>query len=382
MRIFIISRGYPTPQSPQWGCFEKDQAEALAALGHEVVMLSIDTRFRLAYRKLGITERYINGVHSLDFFYRPSVTYLGYIRRTLSIRLQLLYILKKAIKRFGKPDVLYSHYLFRSVDAVWVGNRKHIPVIGIEHWSKLNSNPMPLNVRWMGEYTYPKLNAIIAVSQPLAQRIQEFFHTKTVHVIHNTYSSDFYYTPNAPDDTFKMVSTGSLLYGKGFDLLIQALHKSSLVKTNWQLSIIGEGEEHTRLQAQIDAAHLQNHIHLLGKRDKPFIADMLRQSSCFILPSRGENFSVAVLEALACGLPIIASITGGIRECIDEKNGLLFEVNDIDGLTRCIEQMAAHYQDYDRQAIADDCQARFSPQVIAQQLTKIFEETIAAYRVK
>ena len=56
MRIFLISRGYPTKREPQWGCFEKDQAEALAKYGHEVVMLSVDTRFRWYWRKIGITR--------------------------------------------------------------------------------------------------------------------------------------------------------------------------------------------------------------------------------------------------------------------------------------------------------------------------------------
>lgn len=380
MRIFIISRGYPTPQSPQWGCFEYDQALALKALGHEVVMLSVDTRFRLKWRKLGVTEHYANGIYGFDCFIRPNATYVGYLRRTISQRLQLQHIYKMAAQRFGQPDIIYSHYLLKSALAVWLGQKHHIPVVGIEHWSALNKHPLSLDVLYMGQYTYPRQNAIIAVAQPLAARIKECFHVSPIHIVNNMYSPLFYYSPMHTDKVFKMVSTGSLFYGKGFDLLIRALNKSSLVKKDWQLNIIGEGKEHTRLQEQIDAVHLQNHIHLLGKQEKPFIADMLRQSSCFILPSRGENFSVAVLEALACGLPVIASITGGIRECIDEKNGLLFEVNDIDGLTRCIEQMAAHYQDYDRQAIADDCQARFSPQVIAKQLTKIFEETIANYK--
>ena len=59
MRIFWIARGYPSQKDPQWGCFEKDQAEALRKAGHEVVVLSVDTRFRWYYRPLGITHRLV-----------------------------------------------------------------------------------------------------------------------------------------------------------------------------------------------------------------------------------------------------------------------------------------------------------------------------------
>ena len=54
MFILLISRGVPTKRDPQWGCFERDQANALRALGHKVVVVSVDTRFRLFYRKFGI----------------------------------------------------------------------------------------------------------------------------------------------------------------------------------------------------------------------------------------------------------------------------------------------------------------------------------------
>ena len=107
---------------------------------------------------------------------------------------------------------------------------------------------------------------------------------------------------------------------------------------------------------------------------------ILQHSDIFILPSRGENFSVAVLEALACGMPVIASICGGIRECIDSKNGLLFPVNDTYALAKSIQKMVKDINKYDRKAIAEDCQARFSSEVIAKQLIQIFEDTIKKHK--
>ena len=55
MYILLISRGIPSVKDPQWGCFEFDQAKALKKLGHKVVVISVDVRFRFYYRKIGIT---------------------------------------------------------------------------------------------------------------------------------------------------------------------------------------------------------------------------------------------------------------------------------------------------------------------------------------
>ena len=81
-------------------------------------------------------------------------------------------------------------------------------------------------------------------------------------------------------------------------------------------------------------------------------------------------------EAMACGLPVIATPCGGPEEFVNEKNGLLVPVDDVKALAAAIQHMYEHHLDYDHQTIADDCKARFSAEVIALQLTKIFEAVI------
>ena len=73
MNVLMISRGFPTKKYPQWGCFEKDQAEALAKIGHNVVVVSVDSRFLFSWRKLGITHISENGVNYYNSFWIPGV---------------------------------------------------------------------------------------------------------------------------------------------------------------------------------------------------------------------------------------------------------------------------------------------------------------------
>lgn len=378
MRIFVISRGCPTPSDPTWGCFELDQAQALSRLGHEVIMLSVDTRTRLRWRKIGISEHTYGSVHALDMFLFPCpYRIVGWKLGPKIVAKLLLRLYDYACQKFGKPDILYSHYLFNSRLAVAVKRKYHVPLVGIEHWSALNIRPVPQWVRSMVSATYPHVDKVVAVSESLKKSINECHDVPGISVVHNMVGKEFTYTP-APPHPFTFVATGRLVYGKGFDLLPVAFSKiKDSLPCDWRMLIIGGGKERANLQQQINDSGLQDHIRLLGQKTKAEIIPLLQSSDVFILPSRGENFSVAVLEALACGLPVISSVTGGIRECINSRNGLLFPVNDVDALANALKTIYINRTAYDRPAIAADCQARFSPQVIACQLTDIFQQVIA-----
>ena len=384
MYILIIARGVPSKRDPQWGCFEKDQAEALASLGHKVVVASVDSRFRLRWRHLGITHYHINNIDYYNSFIIPgAITKIfgsAFNSKIKEWQLERIYTIVE--KKWGKPDVIYGQFFFNSYIAVPISQKHNIPLVTIEHAARFNNEIIDTQSLYQSQEVYKNTSANIAVSQSLQKALQKRFGIDC-HVVYNVYGKEFYYNPPEQElDTFSFITTGSLISRKGFDLLPKAFALADLPKDKWKMQIAGEGEEHATLQQQIDVAGYHDNIILVGKKGKEEIAQLLNQSNVFVLPSRNENFSVAVLEALACGLPVVASVCGGIRECIDEKNGLLFEVDDVEGLAKCLKHMYGHYQEYDRQAIADNCQARFSSEVIAKQLTEIFENVAANYTSK
>ena len=380
MHIFMIARGFPTKDDPQWGCFEKDQAEALVALGHRATVLCVDTRFRLKWRKLGMTEQVVNGVHYYNSFWAPAaiIKLLGGFPMVDKLKeTQLWRIYNKAIRQDGMPDVLYGQFFFNTALALTIRERTGVPVVGIEHAARFNAKQLDAETQRIATKVYSNIDAAVVVAQSLQESLKRHFGIDSA-IVHNMAGKEFFYQPKAvKDGRLHYIATGSLIHRKGFDLLVKAFAKADLDKACWKLDIVGGGPERGKLQKMIDEAGLSANITLVGQHTKTEIAAMLQQSDVFVLPSRNENFSVAVLEALACGLPVIASICGGIRECIDERNGLLFPVDDVDMLTKALQQMQESHNKYDRQHIANDCQKRFSPEVIAQQLTQVFEDVLA-----
>ena len=172
------------------------------------------------------------------------------------------------------------------------------------------------------------------------------------------------------------ISVGSLLHVKGYDFLIKTFSLISKDLPPWELNLIGGGEEYEHLKQMIIDYGLSDYIKLIGRKGRQEIVHLLGESDVYISSSRSENFSVSVIEALSLGVPIIATVCGGIKECIDESNGLLVPVEDEKEMAKAIMTMSNTLDTYNRNEIAEQSRSLYAPQVIAQQLTNIFEEVI------
>lgn len=380
MFIVLISRGVPSKRDPQWGCFEKDQAEALVAIGHKVVVISVDSRFRMYWRKLGISHCRLNGVDYYDCFLLPGLITRRLFGKRVNFylkRMQIKRLFDRVIKEHGRPDILYSHYLTNSYVALSLKRVYNLPLVAIEHWSQLNKETLSDYAAWLGEATYHDCDVVISVSESLKMRLFQHFQIDSL-VVHNMVGTEFCesYSKDSVDGKVRFVTTGSLIHRKGYDLLISAFDQLKLPLDKWELTIIGEGEERVNLERQIGQTGLKDNIHLVGRKNKEDIVELLSQSDVFVLASRFETFGVVYIEAMMMGLPVIATICGGPEEFIQHTDGILVPTDDVESLSLAIRKMYEDCGLYDREKIATDARARFSPNVIASQLTNVFQKVI------
>lgn len=381
MKIFFIARGWPSDREPQWGNFESDQAFALKKLGHNVVILSVDTRFRKYYRKFGITKKKHGDISHYNLF---AGSIWGNAFRKVSVTLHMkakrflfMQLFNNVVKQEGMPDLLYAHYLGSSSMALGVKQKYGIPVVGIEHWSELGYGTIKKSVKFWADQVYKYLDCLLTVSTPLRENILKNFGVDST-VVNNMVGREFCYVGvERKDKAVRFVSTGNLLPVKGFDNLIIAFSQLQLAPEPWSLNIIGGGKEHDHLQEMIDGLNLGENIHLCGRKSREGVIEMLQNSDIYVMSSRSETFGVAAIEALACGLPVIASDCGGARDFLTKENGLLCPVNDIRKLSEAISYMYKNFLGYDKGRIADDCQKRFSSEAIGKQLETVFYEVLS-----
>lgn len=166
---------------------------------------------------------------------------------------------------------------------------------------------------------------------------------KTV-VIHPAVDPDFF-QPAAElrkDGKLRVITTGALVWVKGYEYLFQAIKLLDETQLDFELNIIGEGEERQRLLFTITDLELSNRVHLLGKLKPGGVLDWLQRSDVFVLSSLSEGISNAVLEAMSCGLPVVTSDCGGMREAVsDGLEGFVVPTRDPGAMAAALRKLAA-----------------------------------------
>ena len=136
-----------------------------------------------------------------------------------------------------------------------------------------------------------------------------------------------------------VLAVGRLVPQKGFDVLLEAFRSDSLSELN--LVIAGEGFERVRLEARVRELGLASRVHLIGSVDRTRLAQLLGGARVFAFPSRGEAFGIALLEAMAAGVPAVAAAAGGVPELARaEENALLVPTDEPAALAAALARLA------------------------------------------
>ena len=147
------------------------------------------------------------------------------------------------------------------------------------------------------------------------------------------------------NDHYTTITTvGTLVQGKRQDLVIEACARLIKKGINLKLNIVGEkphwhsAEYQTYLHELVDKHQISQHVHFLGWVENPI--PILQESDIFVLPSDTEGMPLSIIEAMATGLPCIASNVGGVPELIDNGcTGLVINPGHIDELVYSIQKI-------------------------------------------
>ena len=180
---------------------------------------------------------------------------------------------------------------------------------------------------------------------------------------------------NIPMKSIICVALGRLVWAKGYEILIQAFELLKDEEKNVFCLIIGSGELHSALSEQIIRGDLSNRVFLLGHLDHEKALSILKTSDMFVMPSRTEGTPIALLEAAALGIPILATNVGGIPELVTDNDALLVSANSPKALANGIIKLAN-----DRkfaQTISDSAQKRIADYF---SIEKLLNATLQVYR--
>ncbi|MPM58999.1 Glycosyltransferase Gtf1 [bioreactor metagenome] len=372
MRIFIVCRGYPTSKYVMNGIFEFDQAKALAARGHEVIYLAIDLRSIRRWRHWGRESLKKDSVNieaiNIPLGRVPQKILHSFGKSGLSS------VFKQCVKKYGKPDIIHAHFTDSAYFAVKALKKYDFPIIMTEHNSGITEKVIYPHLKTIASFTYPLCDKIIVVSPSLKQTLDETFDQKSDYIPNIVDVGAFRFAKHSLDlnEIFTFVSIGGLIPRKGMDILIRQFSKFHSEAPKSKLIIFGEGSEQKSLEQLIEEFKISEHVKLMGLRTRHEIASVLSSSDVFVLASKNETFGVAYIEALACGVPVIATTCGGPEGFVHEGNGILIPVDDEKALLEAMNTMYDKASTYDRVKIAAEISEKFSPDSVAEQLEDVY----------
>ncbi|MBW4608484.1 MAG: glycosyltransferase [Hassallia sp. WJT32-NPBG1] len=299
--------------------------------------------------------------------------------------------------RAVKPDVLISMPTIISIPAImgWLlaGLRQTKFVIyqgdtltsdiAIDHKHDLRMQIMP----WLARLLYPTANGLTTVSQGVLDILRQDripIPSNRVAVIPNPVDVDDFLIRSqaAPEhpwlqhkDQPVIVSLGRLVKRKNYPLLLQAVAKvRSQLKV--KLIILGEGPERKHLEEVIAKLGLQEYVSLPGHVANPW--SHIAKADVFVMSSLDEAFCLALVEAMACGVPVISTdaIGGGPRSILENgKYGNLVPINDPEALATAIYKALTSKEWRSQLITASQRQSEaFKPEAIAQQWLTFLEQ--------
>ncbi len=390
-KVLLLSRNYPNRITPILGLWVEGLVRHVAQLCEIKVIaptpycpplpgLKQFTKFRAVERRLEVNgvevfhPRFLTGPGYSTYNLESSLYYSSIYRHVDRLRRNFRFDLIHAF--FGYPD---------GVVAARLAARYNIPFIITEQASW---------IPWMDNYPSVQRRSVwaseqsafhIAVSRFARQTIA--YHTgenKRLRIVPNGVDVDIFTlrTNGEQMDPNQILYVGYMRHVKGVDVLLKAMQL--VVKRNPKLKLVLVGGGiYRHSQAQESDLHvmarelgIEENVQFVGIKTPVEVASYMRQSAALVLPSRTETFGAVLVEALACGTPVVATTCGGTVDIVDDSVGRLVPKENAEELAKAILDIVSERSKFDPKKLRDYAVNNFGWEQIARRTVDLYSEAL------
>lgn len=346
MNILALTNLFPSAWDPLRASFNRQQFDRLARVHDLEVMVAIDFRDRRRGRRGDPPALAHARTADFTFWYLPRI---GRSLHGLAWYASLMAQRGAALRR-GRYDLLLASWGYPdAVGTARLARSLRLPYVVKVHGSDLNQ----LANRWLQRRQIASAlrgaRAVIAVSAALAQRARELgAPADRVHVLYNGVDGGHFcpgdralarqrlgLQPEAP----LVLYVGNLKPGKGCLDLLESFPGLLQRQPDARLAFVGEGPAARVLRARAAELGVADRVLLAGGRTHDELPAWMHAASLLCLPSHNEGVPNVVLEAMACGLPVVASNVGGIPEVLPAHAGRLVPPRDRQALVDALDEV-------------------------------------------
>jgi N-acetyl-alpha-D-glucosaminyl L-malate synthase BshA len=360
------------------GAIATELGIALARRGHEIHFITYKQPFRLPSFLPGIY------FHEVDVGRYPLFEYPPY-DLALSVRMHEVVLAHKL-------DLLHVHYAIPHATSAWIAremlanSRPDIRVLTTLHGTDITIVGQDPSFHAITKFSIEKSDGLSAVSRFLqAETVQAFGCTGCrIEVIPNFIDPDVYdrskYTPalrrQLADSERVLMHISNFRAVKRVRDVVR-IFAGVRAKLPAVLVMVGDGPDRVHAEGEARDLGVDDHVFFLGKIDA--VAPLLAAADLFLLPSQSESFGLSALEALASGVPVIGTASGGLPEVVrNDETGVLCPVGDIDGMVAAAVEILGDGRRWTAMSrlAARDARERFSMDDVVKQYEEFYDHAL------
>ncbi|MCX7871007.1 MAG: glycosyltransferase [bacterium] len=396
MQILFLNKWYPNLDNPNSAIFIRKHAKAVSLFAN-VISFHISPSKKI--NKLFKIHKFLDeNIDTIIIYYKKTIPVFDIFFYLISILIGI-FILSKNYKKIDliQVNITASFMLFI---ALYFKFFKNVKFIILEHSSfylriinkvdKLDiiQKTLLLFIRFFSLFS----EGIICVSESLKNAMQKIGFKNKFYIIPNVVFEENenikinnYIESNIGSEfQIKVISVSSLIDKtknisnllKGFKIFLNT-YKEEFKDNEIILDIYGDGKDREKLIKLANELDLLNkNVFFKGDIDNKKLKELMPSYDFFVMFSKLETFSVATLEAMLCGLPVIATKSGGPEEYLRPEYGILIDKNNINQLVNAFYFMCKNYQNFDKKRISDFVKENYSYRNISYKFKKLYENIL------
>lgn len=380
MNVLFLTQWFPTKESPANGIFVMEHARAVS-LTHQVVLIHVKgvrPAGAKAHMSLDqVTERLAFATVS---YQKSSLPKTAWIQRLY----QTFHVFREVSSTGFTPDIIHANVYNTADLAVLLSRRYQIPAVLTEHAStyprKLFSRVQASAVR----FYINRMQLVMPVCENLAWHMNNYGIRGPFCVVPNAVDFDIFHpSPSktgSQNGALRLLAVANLVQIKRIDLLLQAAARLKHAGRHFRLHIVGDGPLKSELRSLAYDLDIAAETQFLGFKSRIEVAELMRQADLLMLTSQWENQPVVALEAMACGLPVLAPRVGGIPEILLPICGSMAEPGDVDSIYEKMLHMLENLDSYQSHEISEYARSNFSHAAVAGAYTEAYQRAIEVYR--
>jgi glycosyltransferase involved in cell wall biosynthesis len=371
MRVLLVPKWYPWPERPVFGIFCREHARAIAG-EHDVVVLPSEAVRAPEFRAFSVSDQLEEGIRTIRVRYRrPRL-------RPAAVLFQLAGMISalRLLRREGwRPHIIHAHVYSAGVPALVLARLSGASVVVSEHYTGFQRGLITGYERLLARAVFRFADLVAPVSQDLGRQIRLLEPRAHIRQVDNVVDAAVFHPPlrRVDGDPPRLLTVAALAAKKGHADLLDALAILARERAV-SLDVVGDGELREELRQRAQQLGLVQQVRFHGELPKAHVAAMMRESDLFVLPSLFENLPCVLIEAMASGLPSVATDVGGVSELSNGAGISLTSPGNPAALARTIASALDARGEVDTEALAEHARRRFGYDVVGRTWTEIYEQ--------